>query len=175
MKTVPAFLRHTDFLTGEGVVKATKKLKDAAFFADKTGVDPELVLYDVYAREDVKKPGELNWGLTVLHPVTVNGECSMTRGHWHEDTDAAEYYWCLGGTGLLYLMDEDGTAWCEEMAPGSLHHIPGTLAHRLVNTGDEDLKVAACWPTTAGHDYARVEATPFPERAYKEEGEIVWK
>jgi glucose-6-phosphate isomerase len=50
------------------------------------------------------------------------------------------------------------------------------LAHRLINTGDEDLKVACCWPTTAGHDYARVEAMPFPQRAYKtEEGEIEWK
>ncbi|MEY8468458.1 glucose-6-phosphate isomerase family protein [Faecalibaculum rodentium] len=176
MKVIPAALKHTDLLIGEGVVKSEKRLKDTSFFADSAGVDPDLVLYEVYARTDQAKEGELNWGLSLLHPVTVNGECCMTRGHWHENTDAAEYYWCVGGTGLLLLMDEQGHAWAEEMEPGSLHHIPGVLAHRLINTGDEDLKVACCWPTTAGHDYARVEAMPFPQRAYKtEEGEIEWK
>ena len=36
-----------------------------------------------YTKGDAKR-GNLNWGLTVLHPLCVAGECNMTRGHWHE-------------------------------------------------------------------------------------------
>lgn len=176
MKVIPAALVHSHRLEGQGVVRSEKKLKDTAFFADVTGEDPEMVLYEVYAKTEDPCPGELNWGLSVVHPVTVNGECAMTRGHWHENRDAAEYYWCTGGTGLLLFMDETGGAWAEEMKPGSLHHIPGRLAHRLINTGSHDLEVVCCWAADAGHDYAAVEAMPFPARCYKtKEGTIEWK
>ena len=70
-----------------------------------------------------------------MEPVTIHGECNMTRGHFHMDWDCAEFYFGISGTGLLLLMDEDGKAWAERVAPGSLHHIDGHLAHRLINTG----------------------------------------
>ena len=69
-------------------------------------------------------------------------------------------------------MDESGECYAEKMSVGTVHHIDGRLAHRLVNTGDEQLHVGACWPTNAGHDYEKVEKMPFSVRIFKENGEI---
>lgn len=177
MNVVPApwFQTPDGLLSGDGVQVSEKRLADAGFFADKEGVDPDTVLYRVHCLPSAPVPGHLDWGVSELQPVTVNGECCMTRGHWHEDTDAAEWYWCAAGRGFLLLMDENGEAWAEAMEPGTLHRIDGKLAHRLVNTGDEPLRVVCCWPSSAGHDYARCEAMPFPARCYKEGGSIVWR
>ena len=41
-----------------------------------------------------------------------------------------------------------------------------------INTGDEPMKIGACWPCDAGHDYAAVERQPFGYRVYKEEGTL---
>ena len=72
------------------------------------------------------------------------------------------------------MMDEKGECFGEEVFPGSLHYIDGRYAHRLINTStDEDLKVGACWPVTAGHDYAATEKQPFTVRVFLENGEVV--
>lgn len=120
-------------------------------------------------------PGELLWGLTILEPLCVSGECNMTRGHFHQDRNCAEYYFGLGGNGLLLLMDEEGTCHAEKVFKGSLHHISGKLAHRLINTGDEQLKVGACWSPAAGHDYEAIEKREFSYRVFKEDNEIICK
>lgn len=158
-----------DVLDGEGVVKGEKRYKDAAAFYESRQADlcGDTLMYEVYAKEEAAVHGELNWGLTVLYPLTVCGECNMTRGHWHKDRSCAEYYYGISGHGLLLLMDEEGNTWAQEVYEGSLHHISGHLAHRLINTGDDILKVAACWGSDAGHDYAAVEKLPFGYRVYK--------
>ena len=69
-------------------------------------------------------------------------------------------------------MDENGKTWCEKMKEGSLHHINGHHAHRLINTGNEDLKVICVWNANAGHDYQRVEQMPFNVRVFKKGEEI---
>ena len=117
--------------------------------------------------------GSLYWGLSVLHPVLVHGECCMTRGHWHQDRRCDEVYLGQSGKGLLMLMDENGKTWCEEVIPGSVHLISGKLAHRLINTGTEDLKVQCCWPCQAHHDYAATESQPFGFRIYRKEDQII--
>ena len=163
-------------MEGSDVAVSTKRYKDAkSFFAKEGDLDENTVMYDVYSytKGDAKR-GNLNWGLTVLHPLCVAGECNMTRGHWHEDRDCAEFYFGVSGKGLLMLMDEEGNTWAEEVFEGSLHHIDGHLAHRLINTGDEDMKVAACWGCDAGHDYAAVDAMPFGYRVMKEKGKLVF-
>lgn len=173
MKVMESALQHLPegVLTGKDVVKGEKRLKDAAFFEDKSGVDENTLLYTVYSMSD----GEgLNWGLTVLEPVVVNGQYNMTRGHFHENLDAQEYYWCMSGNGFLLLMDEEGNTWAEVVKPGSLHRINGHHAHRLINTGEGQLKVAACWPADAGHDYVRVEKMPFGDICMKAEGGPKW-
>ncbi len=133
-------------------------------------------MYEVYSYERAQKgkSGDLLWGISVLHPVTVNGECCMTRGHWHVDRNCAEFYHGLTGHGLLLFMDENGECFAEEVYPGSLHYIDGKYAHRLINTSDhEDLKVCACWPVTAGHDYAATQQQPFTVRVFRENGQII--
>lgn len=44
-----------------------------------------------------------------------------------------------------------------------------------VNIGEEDLKVGACWPTSAGHDYAAIETREFGYRVFKKNGQIEFK
>lgn len=169
------FLRG--LLAGKGVVKSQKYYGDAkAFYAqeDKT-LKADTLLYEVYtyAKGDCKVAGNLNWGMTVLKPVRIEGECNMTRGHFHEDMKCAEFYFGLAGEGLLLFMREDGSCFAEKVFPNSLHYIDGHIAHRLLNTGEDDFKVGACWPTVAGHDYQRIEAQPFPVRVFKRDGNII--
>lgn len=164
-------------ITGDEVETSQKLFRDAKSFYENSDCElsDDTVMYEVYtyAKGNPKQIGNLNWGLTVMKPVYVNGECNITRGHFHEDLNCAEMYFCLHGEGLLLLMDEEGNCHAEKMKTGTVHHIDGDLAHRLVNTGTEELRVGACWPTTAGHDYARIEQSPFRVRIYKENDEII--
>lgn len=162
-------------LTGQEVVTSQKLYKDAKGFYQSVdeSLDDNTIMYEVSCVNVSKKEeGYLNWGISLLHPVYVNGECNMTRGHFHEDLNCEEYYWCASGTGLLMFMDENGKTWCEKMKEGSLHHINGHHAHRLINTGNEDLKVICVWNANAGHDYQRVEQMPFNVRVFKKGEEI---
>ncbi len=137
------------------------------------GVDPETVLYEVQCDDgDPEVPGSLSYGLTTIYPNRINGECPFTKGHWHMDETVEEVYEGESGTGLLMYMNHDGMTWCEKVFPGSVHHIAGTLAHRLINTGDVPLKVRAVWPPSAGHNYDEVTAHPFGFRVYRNGDEI---
>ena len=60
------------------------------------------------------------------------------------------------GEGALILMDGNRRTWVESMAAGSVHHIPPKGAHRIANVGDVPLRIVACWPSDAGHDYDSV-------------------
>jgi glucose-6-phosphate isomerase len=162
-------------LQGDAVEKSVKLYKDAKHFYKNVDADlrDDTVMYEVYSySQGDDKVGNLNWGLTVLKPVTVRGECNMTRGHFHKDLNCAEFYFGFAGKGLLLLMDEEGTCYSEKVFPGSVHHIDGRVAHRLINIGDEDMKVGACWPVQSGHDYERIEKFPFKARIYKDANDI---
>ena len=163
-------------IKGDSVSRGSKLYKDARSFYESIdeSLSDDTVMYEVFTvNAEKNEEGYLNWAISLLHPITVNGECNMTRGHWHDDLNCEEYYWCSAGEGLLMLMDENGECWCEKVQPGSLHHINGHHAHRLINTGNEDLRVICCWNSNAGHDYARVESHPFPFRIFKINDEIV--
>ena len=56
------------------------------------------------------------------------------------------------------------------MVPGTVHYVPGNVAHRVVNTGDEPLVFLAIWPSDAGHDYARIRTTGFGKRVVLRDG-----
>lgn len=168
---------RTDFTeqrTDQNLKHSTTKLKDVAhLYADARGIDPEAILYEVCADEgDPHQAGSLSYGLTTIHPVLVGGECPFTRGHWHNDESCDEIYQGESGEGLLMLMNHEGITWCERVSAGSSHRIAGTLAHRLINTGDTDLLVRAVWSPHAGHDYAAVANQPFGFRVFRREGEI---
>lgn len=167
---------NEDFISGEGVKNYQKKFSQIKhIYKDSSNVDDDTLMYTVYSYEngDPAKVGNLNWGLTVLEPVYVNGECNMTRGHFHENMDCAEFYFGCGGEGLLLLMNQEGEVWAEKIFKGSLHYIDGTIAHRTMCTGDEKCLIGACWPTAAGHNYAAIEEHDFPVRVFRKDGEIV--
>jgi glucose-6-phosphate isomerase len=163
-------------LTGEGVEKIARRLKDlSGIFADEgayANMEPETVAYEVSSYLPVKEgtPGGLYFGITWLYPGKVGDEYFMTKGHFHAHIDRAEYYWGLTGEGMLLCMDGDRQVWGEKILPGSLHYIPGGIAHRVANTGSVVLSFAACWPSDAGHNYEEIAANGFARRLMDRNG-----
>ena len=117
--------------------------------------------------------GGLFWGTTVIEPGRVGDEYFMTHGHFHVKRDRAEYYGCIEGKGMLIMMDTARHTWAEWMAPGSLHYVPGNVAHRVANAGQTQLKLTACWPSDAGHDYEVIRQEGFGARLLARNGEAV--
>lgn len=149
-------------LTGQDISKSSRKLKDLkGIFKDKKAfdaMDKETLVYDVSFHMPVKEGtlGGLYFGVTYIHPGKVGNEYFMTKGHFHAQIDRAEYYWGIQGEGVLILMDEYRNAWGEKMFPGSLHYIPGRIAHRVANVSNQILSFGACWPSDAGHNYEEI-------------------
>jgi glucose-6-phosphate isomerase len=117
------------------------------------------------------EPGGLMFGVTLIEAGRVGAEYFMTRGHFHARSEAAEYYWGICGEGILLLMDRRRRWRAERMRPGSLHYIPGHVAHRVANVGAGQLSFGACWPADAGHDYASIERDGFAARIVCLDGE----
>lgn len=160
----------TGTLTGRNVVRQERRLREiVGLYADApalAALDQEQIVYriEMHLAVAVGTPGGLVFGSSFLKPGRVGDEYFMTKGHFHAKRDAAEYYWGIQGTGALILMDEAGRCWAEQVLPGSLHYVPGRVAHRLANTGNTTLVVGACWPADAGHDYAAIVERGFSAR-----------
>ncbi len=135
-------------------------------------MDQDMPVYEVQAYFPVEEgtEGGLFFGNSTIYPGKVGDEYFMTKGHFHSLKDRAEFYWCIYGEGMLILMDESGNTWAEKMQPGSLHYIPGKIAHRVANTGDTPLRFGACWPSDAGHDYNTIANTGFSQRLMEVNG-----
>ncbi|MFZ0745752.1 MAG: glucose-6-phosphate isomerase family protein [Terracidiphilus sp.] len=163
-------------ITGEGVEESVKTLGQmSGLFHDEAArrsMDPETEVYRVRFWKPVPDgtTGGLFWGATVLQPGRVGDEYFMTHGHFHALRDRAEFYATVKGSGAMLFMDEDRNTWSQDMAPGSVHYIPGNAAHRVVNTGSEPLVFLASWPSDAGHDYARIRVTGFSKRMVLRDG-----
>ncbi len=170
----PAVEEWSGILKGKDIQSYRKHFSDvSSYYLNAEGMDAETVMYDVYSSSSEEKAdGSLEWGLTVLYPVSVNGECNMTKGHFHMDESCEEIYIGKAGEGLLMYMDHTGNTWCEKVFSGSVHHISGRYAHRLINTGDEPLKVMACWNSRAGHNYEAIQKQPFGYRVMKKDGKV---
>ena len=120
--------------------------------------------------------GNLQWGTTYLNPGTVDGECNMTHGHFHKaDPICDEYYYGISGEGFLLFWDGADDFYVEKVFPGSLHYISGVYAHRIINSGDSVLAVAAASPPATRQDHAVIETRPFPYRCFKRDGQVVWE
>lgn len=161
------------------VVEQFRSLKDIhSIFKNQSSyekMDPNQVAYTVQYWLPVKEgtEGGLFWGTTNLHPGKVGGEYFMTKGHFHSNASRAEFYWGVQSKGALILMDENRNTWVEEMYPGSLHYIPGSVAHRVANIGDGILIFGACWPSDSGHDYASIAENGFSARLMEVDGKPV--
>ncbi len=157
-------------LVGEAVSESKRILSDLhGIFEDDAAfgkMDQDTLVYRVQCHfaEQEGKVGGLFFGTSYVYPGAVGNEYFMTKGHFHSKIDTAEYYWCIEGEGVLILMDENRNCWAEKMTKGSLHYIPGKVAHRIANTGENILTVGACWPSDAGHDYAAIKETGFSSR-----------
>jgi glucose-6-phosphate isomerase len=139
-------------------------------------MDPETIVYRVWWCEPVPAgtEGGLFWGTTEIVPGKVGNEFFMTHGHQHAIRDRAEFYGTVAGEGMLVLRDEGGKVWYEPMRPGSLHYIPGRVAHRTVNIGTEPLRFIASWPSDAGHDYGAIANEGLGARVLERDGKAVF-
>ena len=167
----------SDFnIQGDPVIYQTRKIKDLVgiFQDDKafSEMNPEQLAYTVQAWFPVTEgtPGGLFFGTSTIMPGKIGNEYFMTKGHYHLQSDRAEFYWGVQGKGILILMDRERKTWAEEVYPGSLHYIGGDIAHRLANTGNLNLIVCACWPSDAGHDYEEIAVNGFSARLLDMDG-----
>ena len=167
----PVELNMTDFeIKGEPIVDQIRQIKDiSVIFHDQKAfdkLDPETEAYKVQMWFPVAEgtEGGLAFGRTIILPGKVGDEYFMTKGHFHAKSDRAEFYWGVKGKGMLILMDRNRNTWAEEVFPGSLHYIGSDIAHRLANTGREELIVGACWPSDAGHNYEEIVVNGFSAR-----------
>jgi glucose-6-phosphate isomerase len=157
-------------MTGDPIINQVRKLKDLfGIFHDQKALsemNPEILVYSVQSWLPVADGihGGLFFGASTIYPGKVGNEYFMTKGHFHIQSDRAEFYWGIQGKGMLILMDRNRNTWAEEVYPGSLHYIGGEIAHRLANTGGEKLVVGACWPSDAGHDYEEIARNGFSAR-----------
>ncbi len=164
----------------EGMHSSVKKLEQLkGLFLDESAfaqMDPETIVYRVWWWEPVTPgtEGGLFWGTTEILPGKVGAEYFMTHGHQHAIRERAEFYGTIRGEGMLVLGDENGDARYEPMSPGSLHYIPGRVAHRTVNTGNSPLRFISSWPSDAGHDYEVVARAGLGARVIEENGKAIF-
>ena len=177
MSAEPTFVDwSTGTISGPGVHESVKTLGQLPGLfhneAQWRAMDPKTEVYRVRFWKPVADgtPGGLFWGATVLQPGKVGDEYFMTHGHFHATLDRAEFYATVRGCGALLLMRENGESFAQTMTPGSVHYIPGCVAHRVANTGTEPLVFLASWPSDAGHDYERIRSTGFSKRMVEQDG-----
>ncbi len=157
-------------MNGNPVVNQIRKLKDIEDIFEQQEflkkMDKEQTAYSVQAWMPVPEgtEGGLFFGASTIFPGKVGNEYFMTKGHFHKKSDRAEFYWGMKGIGMLILMDRKRNTWAEKVFPGSIHYIGSEIAHRLANTGKEELMVGACWPSDAGHDYDEIAKNGFSAR-----------
>lgn len=163
-------------MEGKTVMEQIRKMKDLrGVFQDETAFgseDPERIVYSVQSWLPVSegREGGLFFGASTIMPGKIGDEYLMTKGHFHQKSDRAEFYWGVQGTGMLILMDRKRNTWAEEVYPGSLHYIAGEVAHRLANTGAAKLIAGACWPSDAGHNYDEIAIHGFSARLVEVDG-----
>jgi glucose-6-phosphate isomerase len=135
-------------------------------------MNKDTVVYEVASWFPVKHDteGGLFFGVTKIKPGAVGNEYFMTKGHFHRIRNRGEIYTTIEGEGMLILMDEQRNTWAEKMEPGSVHYIPGFIAHRTANTGNRELSFWAVWPSDAGHDYESIREEGFSKILVKGSG-----
>ena len=157
-------------IKGKNIINEKKYLKDLPnIFGDDeafSDMNGETLIYEIQAILPVHDglEGGLFYGKTIIRPGKVGDEYFMTKGHFHQKIDRAEFYWGIEGEGMLLLMDQERNTWAERMYPGSLHYIDGFIAHRTVNIGLSPLLFGACWPSDAGHNYQEIMDNGFSAR-----------
>ena len=178
------FTAKVDF--ANGVVspfhnKTERRLDDIRnFFSDSIAIEKALtqgnrIVYEAYEIRTPSETGELSWCTTIIHPGQVGGEYHMTKGHFHKKDDTTELYLGVKGTGCLICQTREDQFVSEEICAGSVSLVPALWAHRIVNTGKDDLIIMAVYASNAGHDYGFIEKKGFVKLVCDEEGRVVFK
>ncbi|MBM3471393.1 MAG: cupin domain-containing protein [Armatimonadetes bacterium] len=179
MDLVEPFSSRVDLregLLGDGVIKLARRLSDLrGIFRDEKAraemvvqVDP--LVYEVFVAPAPESEGHLCHGVTVLHPGRVGDEYFMTKGHYHQRSEAAEVYYGLAGDGLMMLQTRWGLWRTVDIGPGTVVYVPPHWGHRSINTGDVPLILLFAYPGDAGHDYGTIESTGFARLVVADNG-----
>ncbi|MFO7171290.1 MAG: glucose-6-phosphate isomerase family protein, partial [Chloroflexota bacterium] len=146
-----------------GAPSIERRLRDLrGAFADAAAYEAALaqgdpLIYSVASVEAGSGPGDLHYGVGTLMPGRIGAEYYLTKGHLHAWRPAAEVYIGIRGEGALLLEDEQtGESRLVPLGPHQVVYVPGSTAHRTVNTGDEPLVYLGIYPAAAGHDYAAI-------------------
>ena len=122
--------------------------------------DGNPTVFEVYRTEPSEQGVDgLCYASTVVLSGRVGDEFYMTRGHSHND--APEIYLTVRGEGMMLLQTPEHQVQALSMARGTVLYVPGSTAHRLVNTGSEPLVTFAVYPPAAGRDYRPVDSHGF--------------
>ncbi len=173
----PVAVSSAGKIESELLKKTVKKYADLKSFFEKIDekISDDTIMYEVDAV--IKDKCDMQYAITTIHPILVNGQCNMTQGHFHGAESFGEIYQGISGTGALLLVDKDGNTTVEKIFPGSVHLIEGYIGHRTVNTSDkEDLKIGCYWSKhTNGYDRKAMSDNPFTIYIYLEDGKEVLK
>lgn len=143
---------------------------DAEAFERMVAEGGNPLVYTVQSVEMGDGEGDLHYGLGTILPGRVGDEYFMTRGHLHAWRPAAEVYIGLEGEGLMVMESEGGETSVEPLGRGRIVTVPGSTAHRTVNTGGEPLRYIGVYPARAGHDYASIAERNFGLVVVEREG-----
>ncbi|MDU0366194.1 glucose-6-phosphate isomerase family protein [Microbacterium sp. NPDC089180] len=130
--------------------------RDGAAFVEALGRDTGEPVYWVESSTPETGRGALTIGLSVLRPGRIGDEFAMTRGHLHAQSEFAELYYGLSGSGVMLLESVDGESRALPIGPGVVVHVPGGWVHRSVNVGDDTLVTLFAYATEAGQDYGLI-------------------
>jgi glucose-6-phosphate isomerase, archaeal len=170
---------HFDPATGtiEGVPLVSRHLEEfRGCFHDAAAFERELargnpLVYSVASVTPAQGPGDLHYGLGVIHPGIIGDEYFLTKGHLHTWREAAEVYIGLAGSGAMLLENESTReSRLVPLETSSVVYVPGHTAHRTVNTGDGPLVYLGVYAAAAGHDYGAIAARNFRCIVVKRDG-----
>jgi len=131
----------------------------------------DTLLYEVYEVKAPDEPGHLLVCTSITYPGKVGTEYFMTKGHFHENIQTGEVYYCLRGRGFMMMESDRGDWKAEAMARGKVVYVPPYYAHRSINTGEEPLISLCVYPGGAGHDYGSIETSGFRKLVVERDGE----
>ncbi len=136
-----------------------RKLSDMKDFFKNPNKRGNPVIYKVYR----KVLNNYEVGLTIINPGAINKEYYMTKGHRHKKP-FSEVYILEEGKGKLILQEKRGKeSRIVELKKDQPFIVPGKMAHRLVNTGNQKLKVITIYHKDSSHDYS----IKFSKRLFK--------
>ena len=154
----------------QGIIEGSREKKTylsdlQSYFYDSSSVQNRLdenpLIYRVSSVTPAHGVGQMHYGLGQIMPGTIGSEFFMTRGHFHQDKQAAEIYITYTGKGILLLQNLQGECEIIKMEPNTIAYVPASTAHRTVNISNEPLTYLGIYPANAGHDYTTIEKDNF--------------